>query len=135
MATRMQHGVFGREIAWPPGHFREKKQQQSQVRLNKNVFTDVDNGERAKVLDKKTKKANFVGRKTWKLAVRKWEMLVASKVKMSSSEKKPTGTQATKLLVCRNMYNISFIRCVTRDFHVVAVQNNVEKKVGKKVCC
>ena len=48
----------------PPGHFREKKQQQSQVRLNKNVFTDVDNGERAKVLDKKTKKANFVGRKT-----------------------------------------------------------------------
>ena len=64
MVTRMQHGVFGREIAWPPGHFREKKQQQSQVRLNKNVFTDLDNGERAKVLDKKTKKANFVGRKT-----------------------------------------------------------------------
>ena len=64
MATRMQQGVFGREIAWPPGYFREKKQQQSQVRLNKNVFTDVDNGERAKVLDKKTKKANFVGRKT-----------------------------------------------------------------------
>ena len=48
---------------------------------------------------------------------------------------KPTGTQATKLLVCTNMYNISFIRCVTRDFHAVAVQNNVEKKVGKKVCC
>ena len=42
----------------------ERKQQQSQVRLNKNVFTDVDNRERAKALDKKTKKANFVGRKT-----------------------------------------------------------------------
>ena len=52
----MQHGVFLREIAWPPGHFREKKQQ-SQVRLNKNVFTDMDNRERAKALDKKTKKA------------------------------------------------------------------------------
>ena len=62
-------------------------------------------------------------------------MLVASKVKMSSSEKRRTGTQATKLLVCTNMYNISFIRCVTREFHVVAEQNNVEKKVGKKVCC
>ena len=24
MATQMQHGVFWREIAWPPGHFREK---------------------------------------------------------------------------------------------------------------
>ena len=59
----MQHGVFLRKIAWPPGHFREKKQQ-SQVRLNKNVFTDVDNRARAKALDKKTKKANFVGRKT-----------------------------------------------------------------------
>ena len=64
MATQMQQGFFWREIAWPPGHFREKKQQQSQVRLNKNVFTDVDNRERAKALDKKTKKANFVGRKT-----------------------------------------------------------------------
>ena len=62
-------------------------------------------------------------------------MLVASKVKMSSSEKKRTGKQATKLLVYTDMYNISLIRCVTREFHVVAEQNNVEKKVGKKVCC
>ena len=64
MATQMQHGVFWREIARPPGHFREKKQQQSQIRLNKKVFTDVDNRERAKALDKKSKEANFVGRKT-----------------------------------------------------------------------
>ena len=67
MATRMQHGVFGREIAWPPGHFREKKQQQSQVRLNKNVFTDVDNGERAKVLDKKNKEGKFRWKKNMKI--------------------------------------------------------------------
>ena len=64
MATQMHHEVFLRENAWPPGHFREKKQQQSQVRLNKNVFTDMDNRERATALDKKTKEANFVGRKT-----------------------------------------------------------------------
>ena len=133
MATQMHHGVFLREIAWPPGYFREKKQQQGQVRLNKNVFTDMDNRARATALDKKTKKANLVGRKTLKLAVRKWEMLVASKVKMSSSEKKRTGIQATKLLVYTDMYNISFIRCVTREFHVVvAVQNNVKKMYEKK---
>ena len=60
-------------------------------------------------------------------------MLVASKVKMSSSEKKRTGTQATKLLVYTYMYNISFIRCVTREFHVVAVQNNVKKMYEKSV--
>ena len=60
MATQMHHEVFLREIAWPPGHFREKKQQQSQVRLNKNVFTDMDNRERAKALDKKTKEANII---------------------------------------------------------------------------
>ena len=36
----------------------------------------------------KTKVTNFVGRKTWKFkdAVRKREMLAASKVKMSGSE-------------------------------------------------
>ena len=33
MATQMQHGVFWREIARPPGLFREKKLQQSQVRF------------------------------------------------------------------------------------------------------
>ena len=60
MATQMHHEVFLRENAWPPGHFREKKQQQSQVRLNKNVFTDMDNRERAKALDKKTKEANII---------------------------------------------------------------------------
>ena len=53
MATQMQHGVFWREIAWPPGRFRRKKQQRSQVRLNFKVFTDVDDRERAKALDKK----------------------------------------------------------------------------------
>ena len=39
--------VFGQEIVWLPGRFREKKQKQSQVRLNFRVFTDVVNGERA----------------------------------------------------------------------------------------
>ena len=56
MATQMQHGGFGREIAWPPGRFKEKKQQQSQVRLNFQVFTDVDDRERATALDKKQRR-------------------------------------------------------------------------------
>ena len=63
----MQHGVFWWEIARPPGHFREKKQQQSQVRLNKNVFTDVDNRERAKALDKKNREGKFRSRKNMKI--------------------------------------------------------------------
>ena len=53
MPTQMQHEGFWREIAWSPGHFREReKKQQSRFRLNCNVFTDVDNRERAKALDK-----------------------------------------------------------------------------------
>jgi len=52
MPTQMQHEVCWREIAWPPGLFREKKKQQSRFRLNCNVFTDVDNRKRAKALDK-----------------------------------------------------------------------------------
>ena len=48
------------------------------------VYTNVDNRETARASYWK-----FVGRKTWKFkaAVRKWEMLAASKVKMSRSEK------------------------------------------------
>ena len=60
-------GFLGGKLHGPPGHFREKKQQQSQVRLNKNVFTDVDNGERAKVLDKKNKEGKFRWRKNMKI--------------------------------------------------------------------
>ena len=56
MPTQMQHEVFWREIAsppLPPTIWREKQQQrQSRFRLNCNVFTDVENRERAKVLDK-----------------------------------------------------------------------------------
>ena len=51
MATQMELEVF-REIGWPPARrtFREKRQQQSRVffRLSFNVYTDVDNRERAR---------------------------------------------------------------------------------------
>ena len=71
--------------------FRKKKQQQSRVFFGVifYVYTNVDNRERARASLLKTKETNFVGRKTWKFkaAVRKWEMLAASKVKMSGSEK------------------------------------------------
>ena len=47
----MELEVF-REIGWPPARrtFREKRQQQSRVffRLSFNVYTDVDNRERAR---------------------------------------------------------------------------------------
>ena len=51
MATQMELEVF-RESGWPPARrtFREKRQQQSRVffRLSFNVYTDVDNRERAR---------------------------------------------------------------------------------------
>ena len=52
-------------------------------------------------------------------------MLVAIKVKMSGSEKKKVN---------KNTYNISSIKCVTRKFYVLVVQNN-SKEMYKKVCC
>ena len=56
MPNQLQHEVFWREIACPPPPpdflERKKQQRQSRFRLNCNVFTDVDNRERAKVLDK-----------------------------------------------------------------------------------
>ena len=56
-------------------------------------------------------------------AVRKWEMLAATKVKMSVSEKK----------VNQNTYDISSSKRVTRKFHVVAVQNNGKEMYQKSV--
>lgn len=47
MSTQMHDKVLWWEVTWPPGLFREKKQQKSQVQLNLNVFNDVDNRERA----------------------------------------------------------------------------------------
>ena len=58
IATQIQHGVFWRKIAWPPGLFRGRKTTKSQVRLNFKVFTDVVNRdrERAKALDRKQRR-------------------------------------------------------------------------------
>ena len=71
--------------------FRKKKQQQSRVFFNVifDVYTHVDNRETELELVSENKEKNFVGRKTWKFkaAVRQWKMLVASKVKLSGSEK------------------------------------------------
>ena len=70
--------------------FREKKQSKAEsffFRLNFNVYNDVDNRERARTRDKKNrgdeeKHDNFIS------AVRRKEMLTATKEKMSGSKKK-----------------------------------------------
>ena len=80
MATQMQVKVlFGRKLHGRPD-----------FGVIFYVYTNVDNKERATAsYCYKTKETNFVGRKTrkFKAVVRKWEMLAASKVKMSGSEK------------------------------------------------
>ena len=51
-------------------------------------------------------------------------MLAATKVKMSGSEKKKVNSNAN---------NISFLKRVTKKFHVVVVQNNGEEMYKKSV--
>ena len=83
MGTQKQLKVlFGRKSHGRPHFFKEESRVFFGVILY--VYTNVDNRERARVSYWK-----FVGRKTWnfKAVVRKWEMLAASKVKMSGSEK------------------------------------------------
>ena len=62
--------------------FRKKKQQQSRV-----FFAIIWEKELERVI--KNKRDEFRRKKTWKFkaAVRQWEMLAASKVKISGSEK------------------------------------------------
>ena len=59
----------------------------------------------------------FVGRKTWNFiaAVRKWEMLAATKVNMGGSEEQ----------VNRNKHSISSIKRVTGKCHVLVTQKKV----------
>ena len=67
---------------------KTKKPAQSFLRLNFNVFINVGNRGKAGARNKTTE-TNLVGRKhkNFIAAVRKWEMLAATKVKISGSEK------------------------------------------------
>ena len=65
----------------------------------------------------------IVERTTWKIvaAVTKWEILAATKVKMSGSKKKRKRK--------KNTYDIPSIKRVTRKFYVTKQrQRNVQKK-------
>ena len=50
---------------------------------------------------------------------------------MSGSEKKRTRTKVKKH--SGSIYDISYVRCVNKMFHVVVMQNN-DKEMHKKVC-
>ena len=109
--------------------FRERQRERKNVsffRLNFNVHINMDNREKARA--RNITETNLVGRKTWKTyrAGEKWEMLVATKVKMSGSEK-------TK--VNRNI-KISSIRRVTREFIEVSRFSRANWRQGniQKVC-
>ena len=49
---------------------------------------------------------------------------------MSGSEKKRTRTKVKKTF--GEHYDISYVRCVNKMFHVVVMQNNEKKKCTKK---
>ena len=69
----------------------------------------------------------------FEVAMRKWEMLAATKVKMSGSEKQNKPKKKNK-----NTYDISSIKRVATKFlefslYIVVVQNN-GKEMYKKKC-
>ena len=49
---------------------------------------------------------------------------------MSGSQKKRTRTKVKKHSA--SIYDISYVRCVNKMFHVVVMQNNEKKKCTKK---
>ena len=117
--------------------FREEKTSNNKAgsffRLDFNVYTDVDNRERARAKDKKTREKKKEKHENFIAAVRKWEMQAATKVKISGSDKK----------VNRNKYDFSSIKRVTRKFLDVSRcsrakqrQRNVQKSVlNEQSCC
>ena len=125
-------GVFlaGNRIATRTFLREKTTTKSSPTKFQKSLLTWITEKE----LKRQTKEANFVESKTWKLAVRRWEILGTSKVKMSGTERKKKTNRniSNKFLV--STYDISYMRCVTTKFHVVVVQNNV-KEMSKKMCC
>ena len=117
--------------------FREEKTSNNKAgsffRLDFNVYTDVDNRERARAKDEKTKEKKKEKHENFIAAVRKWEMQVAIKVKISGSDEK----------VNRNTYDFSSIKRATRKFLDVSRcsrakqrQRNVQKSVlNEQSCC
>ena len=117
MATQMQLEVLvqGNRMAAGPLE-REKKQQQIRVFFDVifDVYIHVDNRERARASDWKQRRKISLEEKheNFMAEVRKWEMLEASKVKMSGSEKiKVNMNTETKSLV--SIYDNSSIKIMS----------------------
>ena len=90
MATQMQlKGLFGRRSHGRPGFLERKKKKRSRVFFDVifYVYRHVDNRERARASDWKQRRRILLEekRENFIAAVRKWEILAASKV--SDSEK------------------------------------------------
>lgn len=77
-------------LAQPAGFLQEKKKQHAEsfFRLNLDVYTNMENGERASARDKKPKDTNFAGRTAWTYygGGEKMRMLAAVKKKESEQE-------------------------------------------------
>ena len=82
----------------------------------------VDNRKRARARDKRQRRRISLEEqhKNFIAAVRRQEMLVTSKMKMSGSEKKNANKNTQNFFV--STYDISSIKGVTRQFNVVVVQ-------------
>ena len=93
------------------------KKAESFVRLNFNVYINVDNQERAKARNTQQRRPISLEEKhqNFTAAVRKWEMLGATKVKMCGNQKKWVGT-----------HNISCITCI--------VVETIAKRCTKRCC-
>ena len=117
MATQMQLEVLVQGNRMAAGLLeREKKQQQIRVFFDVifDVYIHVDNRERAKASDWKQRRKISLEEKheNFMAEVRKWEMLEASKVKMSGSEKiKVNMNTETKSLV--SIYDNSSIKIMS----------------------
>ena len=120
----------------PPGHLERKKHQQGEsfFRLNFDVYSDMDNRERASAR-KKSHEDEFRWKKdeNFVVAVRKWEMLAASKWKMSGGEKKENKNSKSKFFAnnCepQHFLHTHTWRVVSRFSSAKQRQRNVRKSV------
>ena len=102
----------------------------------------MDNRERARARDKKQRRRillerqreNFVSASREKMRNASGWQGEASKVKMSGSEKKKANRNTSNKIFGEHIGHLFSIKCVTRKFYAVVVQNN-GKEINKKVCC
>ena len=104
-----------------------------------DIYIHVDNREKSRASDKKHRRRISLEEKLehFIAAVRKWEMLAASKVSGSEKNKSEQEHEQQNFgeHIRQFLHNKQYVKYVTMKFHVLVVQNGIVVVQHKEMDC